>query len=707
MLVSKSPSAAGNLHVICKRTVVTAAGENLFDKILIANRGEIACRVMRTAKRLGIKTVAIYSEADAKAEHVKQADEAYLVGPAPTSKSYLNVPRILEVIKESGAQAVHPGYGFLSENQGFCKTLEQNGVVFIGPGVHAMGAMGDKIESKKLAISAKVNTVPGSLKVIKDEEECVEIANQIGYPVMIKASAGGGGKGMRVSHNDAETRSGFRMSTAEAKSSFADDRVFVEKFVEVPRHIEIQIMGDSQGNVVALPERECSIQRRNQKVLEEAPSTFLDAATRAAMQQQAIDLAKAVQYKSAGTVEFLCDKNRNFYFLEMNTRLQVEHPITELITGVDLVEQMIRVAAGYPLPADWLAKAKPGLPFKGWAHEARVYAEDPLRGFLPSIGRLTTYLEPASGPDTGVRCDTGVVQGSEISMHYDPMICKLCTYGNTREEALTKLEVALDNYVIQGVGHNIAFLRDVTAAQRFKDGRITTNYIPEEYPQGFSGVKLSEEQTARLAAIACYMSLMRDEKVASSNPSAHGGLELSAAEGAEPAPAKVVIIDKKAYTVSTNPNLSAKVVTPEGKELTVDVPDFEWQVDQPLVKTKVDGKLYPIQVHARLPMGFRLQMIGAVTDVAVRSLREHELAQHMIEKKKVDTSKWLQSPMPGTLVSVAVKVGDTVFPGQDLAVVEAMKMQNNLQSPKKAVVKAILAKPGVTLAVDENIIEFE
>jgi len=676
----------------------TVAGEKLFDKILIANRGEIACRVIRTAKRLGIKTVAIYSEADAKSQHVKHADEAYLVGPPPTSQSYLNVPRILEVIKQSGAQAVHPGYGFLSENRGFANTLTENGVVFIGPSVYAIEAMGDKIASKKLAIGAKVNTVPGSLKVLESEEDCVNISREIGYPVMIKASAGGGGKGMRIAHNDQEARTGFKLSAEEAKSFFADGRVFVEKFVEVPRHIEVQVMGDNHGNVVALPERECSIQRRNQKVLEEAPSPFLDAATRAAMQQQAVDLAKAVGYNSAGTVEFLCDKNRNFYFLEMNTRLQVEHPITELITGVDLVEQMIRVAAGHPLPKDWLDRAKPGLPFKGWAHEARVYAEDPTRGFLPSIGRLVTYLEPKSGSAEGVRCDTGVVQGSEISMFYDPMICKLCTYGPTRQEALDVMESALDNYMIQGVGHNIPFIRDVIRDKRFKEGRITTNYIPEQYPNGFSRVNLLPDERVKLAAITAQMDLARQEKVAASG------------DGSEDLETELyVLIEKQVYKVTVDPETGAtNVLAPDAsKPVTVDMQSFDWQVDSPIARVQIDSKPIAVQFHTRLPLGYRLQMFGATLDVLVRNPREQAVSKYILEKKKVDTSKYLLSPMPGVLVSVAVKPGDKVFAGQDLCIVEAMKMQNNLQSAKTGVIKKVLAKPGQSLSVDETIIEFE
>ncbi|KAH9255999.1 acetyl-CoA carboxylase, biotin carboxylase subunit [Batrachochytrium salamandrivorans] len=664
--------------------------EKTFDKILIANRGEIACRVMKTAKKMGIKTVAIYSEADAKSQHVLHADEAYCVGPPPSAQSYLNVPRILEVIRETGAQAVHPGYGFLSENRSFAKTLGENGVAFIGPNVHAIQAMGDKIASKELAIKAKVNTVPGSLKVLEDAEECVRVSREIGYPVMIKASAGGGGKGMRVAHNDTEARSGFKMSTDEAIASFADNRVFVEKFVEVPRHVEIQVMGDNHGNVVALPERECSIQRRNQKVLEEAPSPFLDPETRARMQQQAVDLAKAVQYNSAGTVEFLCDKNRNFYFLEMNTRLQVEHPITELITGVDLVEQMIRVAAGHKLPQQWLDTAKPGLPFFGWAHEARVYAEDATRGFLPSIGRLTTYLEPSGD---GVRCDTGVVQGSEISMYYDPMICKLCTHAPTRIEALNKLEVALDNYMIQGVGHNIPFLRDVARAERFREGRLTTNYIPEEYPEGFTRVALKADERIKLAAIAAQMDAAREE--------------VSLNGSGVPSEARFVVIEGEAFKVVSN-ETGVKVQAPNATEaVQVGLEKFEWQVDSDIARAEIDNKQIPVQFHARLPTGYRLQMCGATLDVQVLSTAEKEMSQHMIAKVKADTSKYLLSPMPGVLVSVAVKVGDSVFAGQDLCIVEAMKMQNNLQSPKQAKVKAIHAKAGATLAVDEIIVEFE
>ena len=483
-----------------------AASKPLFDKILIANRGEISCRVSRTAHRMGIKTVAIHSDPDYRAVHVAAADEAVCVGPAASSKSYLNVPRILEAIRSSGAQAVHPGYGFLSENAGFARVLEERGVKFIGPPSGAIDAMGDKIESKQLAIKAGVNTIPGFLGIVADDDEAVRIAREIGFPVMIKASAGGGGKGMRIAWNDAEVRLGFRLSKDEAKSSFGDDRLFVEKFIEDPRHIEIQLIADAHGNVAALPERECSIQRRNQKVIEESPSVLLDAKTRRAMQEQARMLASAVGYQSAGTVEFLADKHRNFYFLEMNTRLQVEHPVTEMVTGLDLVELMIRVAAGERLPAHLCGGAH--VPILGHAFESRVYAEDPFRGFLPSTGRLSKYEEPqAAGvrdpylaDPAAIRTDAGVTEGSEISMHYDPMICKLVTHGPTRDDALDRMRAALDAYVIRGVGHNVPFLRALVDHERFRAGRITTQFIREEFPEGFQGITLAPEGGTTAAA---------------------------------------------------------------------------------------------------------------------------------------------------------------------------------------------------------------
>ena len=488
-----------------------AKSHPLFDKILIANRGEIACRVIRTCKRLGIKTVAVYSEADADALHVREADEKVLIGPPPSTQSYLLIDKIVEACKKTGAQAVHPGYGFLSEKQEFQKALAKAGIVFIGPDAFAIHAMGDKIESKKLAQKAGVSTVPGWLHALKDAEEAVKIAKQVGYPVMIKASAGGGGKGMRIAYNDAEAREGFVSATSEAKSSFADDRVFIEKYVEEPRHIEIQLIADGKGNCLYLWERECSIQRRHQKVIEEAPSPFLDAKTRKAMGEQAVALAKAVKYKSAGTVEFIVDKNRKFYFLEMNTRLQVEHPVTELITGLDLVELMIRVAAGEKLPLE-----QKDVKLNGWAVEARLYAEDPFRNFLPSTGRLIKYREPAPGPD--VRVDTGVYEGGEISMFYDPMIAKLCSYGKTRIDAIERMRRALDEFYVRGVSHNVPFLAALMAHPRFRAGKLTTNFIAEEFKGGFTAAHLPPRDPAMLAAVAAVV-----DRAIASGAHARGG----------------------------------------------------------------------------------------------------------------------------------------------------------------------------------------
>eukprot|EP01111_Echinosteliopsis_oligospora_P004427 TRINITY_DN1713_c0_g1_i5.p1 TRINITY_DN1713_c0_g1~~TRINITY_DN1713_c0_g1_i5.p1 ORF type:complete len:638 (+),score=212.35 TRINITY_DN1713_c0_g1_i5:117-2030(+) len=470
------------------------AGDKLFDKILIANRGEIACRVIRTAQRLGIKTVAVHSDVDKHALHVRAADEAVCIGPAPTSQSYLNIDAILDACKKTGAQAVHPGYGFLSENSKFVAALEKEGIAFIGPGSHAMHAMGDKIESKKIAKQAKVNVIPGFLGEVDEMDEVLKIAREIGYPVMVKASAGGGGKGMRIAWNDEDVKIGFRLSKQEAKSSFGDDRMLIEKYIDNGRHIEIQVLADGQGTALYFPERECSIQRRNQKVVEEAPSPFLDDATRKAMGEQAISLCNAVGYKSAGTVEFLVDSNKNFYFLEMNTRLQVEHPITEYITGVDLVEGMIRIAAGQKLKVQ-----QKDIKINGWAMESRVYAEDPYRNFLPSIGKLTKYKIPEG---EGVRVDGGVYEGGDISIYYDPLICKLVTHGNTRKQSIDRMKTALDSYIIRGVNHNVPFLRAVMENKRFLSGKINTKFIPEEFPQGFKGFEFSDQQKADAAALA-------------------------------------------------------------------------------------------------------------------------------------------------------------------------------------------------------------
>eukprot|EP00924_Labyrinthula_sp_SR-Ha-C_P003168 maker-scaffold_15-snap-gene-1.29-mRNA-1 protein AED:0.01 eAED:0.01 QI:64/1/1/1/1/1/2/207/727 len=681
--------------------------EKLFDKILIANRGEIACRVMKTAKKLGMKTVAVYSEPDEFSEHVKMADEAFLIGPAASAQSYLNIPKILEVIKETGAQAVHPGYGFLSENSSFAQTLEENGVAFIGPGSFAIEAMGDKIESKDLAKKAGVNTIPGDLSVIVDEEHVVRVSNEIGYPVMIKASAGGGGKGMRIAYTDEEARSGFRLSKEEAKKSFGDDRIFVEKFVEEPRHIEIQLIADSHGNVCALPERECSIQRRNQKVLEEAPSVLLDPDTRKAMQQQAIDLAKAVKYKSAGTVEFLADKDKNFYFLEMNTRLQVEHPVTELVTGIDLVEQMIRVAAGKKLPDSFMENGG-FYPFKGHAHEARVYAEDPTRGFLPSTGRLIKYEEPegvALGQSDEIRCDSGITEGSEISMFYDPMICKLCTYGETREDALNTLEKALDAYVIQGVGNNLSFLRDVCRHDKFRSGTITTKFIEEEYPEGFSKVNLTDTENKNLAAVVTniYVQYLDDTT------------EIEGQLGKPFLPSYYVVeIDGQFFKVEpTEENIEVVQIDKTGEAVAgtsaegIELDDFLWDLDEVKARASIGELDEVVQVLEFTPTKMKIMYRGSVAETCVYTPEEFECKQFLKEKVPIDTSKFLLSPMPGQLISIAVEEGQEVFPGQELCVVEAMKMQNVLVAERKGKVVSVSKEPGSNVQVDELIIEFE
>src|SRR3954471_6158319 len=649
----------------------------LFDKILIANRGEIACRVIRTAKRLGIKTVAVYSEADADALHVRQADEAVFIGPPPATQSYLLIDKIVEACRQTGAQAVHPGYGFLSEKQDFQKALAAAGIAFIGPDAHAIYAMGDKIESKKLAQAAGVSTVPGYLAAIPNADEAVKIANQVGYPVMIKASAGGGGKGMRIAYNDAEAHEGFGSATNEAKASFADDRVFIEKYIEEPRHIEIQLIGDGHGNCLYLWERECSIQRRHQKVIEEAPSPFLDAKTRKAMGEQAVALAKAVQYKSAGTVEFIVDKNRNFYFLEMNTRLQVEHPVTELITGLDLVELMIRVAAGEKLPF-----AQKDVKLKGWAVEARVYAEDPFRNFLPSTGRLVKYREPVPGND--VRVDTGVYEGGEISMFYDPMIAKLCTYGKDRPHAIDRMRRALDEFYVRGVSHNVPFLAALMAHPRFREGRLTTNFIAEEFKGGFTARHLPPRDPAVLAAIAAVVERVRDARRGTTQD------------------IRVVMLNREpvAFTVTgRDGNFTIKL-----GERTIGV-QTGWVPGDPLLHGAVDGQVVAVQVDA-VGSGWRLIHEGGQAEALVLTPRQAELYALMPVKAAPDTSKFLLSPMPGLLASVAVAEGQEVKAGEALAVVEAMKMENVLRAVQDGTVKTLHAKAGDSLKVDQKIIEF-
>ena len=671
-----------------KSADVAAVAKPLFDKILIANRGEIACRVIRTCKRLGIKTVAVYSEADADALHVRQADEAVLIGPAPSAQSYLQIDKIVAACKKTGAQAVHPGYGFLSEKQEFQKALAKAGIVFIGPDALAIHAMGDKIESKKLAQKAGVSTVPGYLAAIPNADQAVKIAQKIGYPVMIKASAGGGGKGMRIAYNDAECHEGFGSATNEAKASFADDRVFIEKYIEEPRHIEIQLIGDSHGNCLYLWERECSIQRRHQKVIEEAPSPFLDAKTRKAMGEQAVALAKAVKYKSAGTVEFIVDKHRKFYFLEMNTRLQVEHPVTELITGLDLVELMIRVAAKEKLPL-----AQQDVKLEGWAVEARVYAEDPFRNFLPSTGRLVRYREPVPGPD--VRVDTGVYEGGEISMFYDPMIAKLCSYGKTRTAAIDRMRRALDEFYVRGVSHNVPFLAALMAHPRFVAGNLTTNFIAEEFKGGFTAAHLPPRDPAVLAGVAAVVDRIQAQRAA-------------AAAGKMPGHVRLV---QESCVVMLNRQPVALSVGGDGLDFAVDVAGRRigiktgWSPGEPLFHAEVDGLAVVVQIDAVGP-GWRLILEGGQADVLVLTPRQAELYALMPVKAAPDTSKFLLSPMPGLLASVAVSEGQEIKAGEALAVVEAMKMENVLRAARDGTIKTLHAKAGDSLRVDQKIIEF-
>ncbi len=667
----------------------------MFKKILIANRGEIACRVIKTARKMGIATVAVYSDADRNALHVKMADEAVHIGASPAAQSYIVIDKIMAAIKATGAEAVHPGYGFLSENRNFAAALEAAGVVFIGPPSPAIEAMGDKITSKKIAMEAGVSTVPGHMGLIADAEEAVQIAGRIGYPVMIKASAGGGGKGMRIAWNEAEAREGFQSSKNEAAASFGDDRIFIEKFVTQPRHIEIQVLADTHGNCVYLHERECSIQRRNQKVIEEAPSPFLDEATRKAMGEQACALAKAVGYTSAGTVEFIVDGSRNFYFLEMNTRLQVEHPVTELITGVDLVEQMIRVAAGEPLPF-----AQGDLKINGWAMESRLYAEDPYRNFLPSIGRLTRYRPPVEGTTAAggiVRNDTGVYEGGEISMFYDPMIAKLCTWGPTRADAIQEMRLALDTFEVEGIGHNLPFVGAVMDHPRFTSGNITTAFIAEEYPEGFQGATLEDDLLARIAASAAAMNRVAEIR----RTRISGTMDNHERRVGDD---WVVSLQGRDFTVRIDADPAGSTVTFEdGHSRRV---SSDWVPGQPLARIEVDGTPLVMKV-GKISGGFRLRLRGADLKCHVRTPRQAELARLMLEKAPPDTSKYLLCPMPGLIARIMVEPGDEVQEGQALATVEAMKMENILKAERKGVVKAIRAAAGASLKVDEIILEFE
>jgi propionyl-CoA carboxylase alpha chain len=720
----------------------------MFNKILIANRGEIACRVIRTAKKMGIATVAVYSDADARAPHVRMADQSVRLGPPPASESYLNAELIIDACKATGAEAVHPGYGFLSERESFARALADEGIAFIGPPPNAIAAMGDKIESKKLAKAAGVNVVPGFLGDIATTDDAVRIAGEIGYPVMMKASAGGGGKGMRLAWSEKDVREGFEATKREGLASFGDDRVFIEKFIESPRHIEIQLIGDQHGNILYLGERECSIQRRHQKVVEEAPSPFVTPEMRRAMGEQAVALARAVGYHSAGTVELIVSgadpTGKSFYFLEMNTRLQVEHPVTEEVTGLDLVELMIRVAAGEALPL-----TQDEVTLTGWAIENRVYAEDPYRGFLPSTGRLVRYQPPAQsqqvtrryleavrsersrGPQPSeaeapsssldasvlasleggsrlrsnrtdeestslVRVDDGVFEGGEVSMFYDPMIAKLVTWGPTREEAIDRQVEALDSFRIDGIGHNVDFLSALMQHPRFRSGNITTGFIAEEYPEGFHGAPADERLIEDLAVIAAFAATEADFRSAS--------VDGQLGDRLIPSWERVVRIGKAEHRIlfdGFEGGLIAYVDEGDGRELI-----GHWQPGQPLFKARIDDRERIVQI-ARRGREWRLTTRGAAHVVSVLPAHVAALSRHMIEKVPPDLSKYLICPMPGLLTALNVGEGDRVEAGQPLAVVEAMKMENILRAEKSGTVKSVAAKPGDSLAVDAVILEFE
>jgi len=670
----------------------------MFHKILIANRGEIACRVIKTARKMGIATVAVYSDADADALHVEMADEAVHIGPPPAAQSYLLIDKIVAACKQTGAEAVHPGYGFLSERAAFAEALKAAGIVFIGPNVRAIEGMGDKIESKKFAARAKVSTVPGFLGVIEDELHAAKIADEIGYPVMIKASAGGGGKGMRIAHSKAEVGEGFARARSEAKSSFGDDRVFVEKFIVNPRHIEIQLLGDKHGNVIHLGERECSIQRRNQKVVEEAPSPLVDEATRQKMGEQAVALGQAVGYDSAGTVEFVAGQDKSFYFLEMNTRLQVEHPVTEMITGIDLVEQMIRVAAG-----EKLALKQSDIKPSGWAVESRIYAEDPFRGFLPSTGRLVRYRPPAEGKrgEARVRNDTGVYEGGEISLYYDPMVAKLVTQAPTRAAAIEAMSEALDAFSIEGVRHNIPFLASLMRHPRWRDGRLSTGFIAEEYPDGFRASLPSDETARTLAAVAAAMDHVLGERKRKIS-----GQMMGRAVTREKRRAVRLGADEIGLEIMRQEEaIAVRFLAGKGVEPRVHVLQSSWTPGDLVWNGTLDGKETAVQVRA-IPNGFDLAWRGVQTRAHVYTGSEAALARLMPKKALADTGKFVRCPMPGLVISIAVAEGQEIKTGEQLAIVEAMKMENVLRAERDATVKKVHVKPGESLAVDAVILEF-
>jgi len=666
----------------------------MFKKILVANRGEIACRVIKTASKMGIATVAIYSDADVNSLHIELADESIRIGSASVNESYISIERVIEAVKVSGADAVHPGYGFLSENPIFAEKLEALGVVFIGPPANAIKLMGDKITSKKIAQESGVSTVPGYMGLIKNAEHAVSISNEIGYPVMIKASAGGGGKGMRISGNDKETRESFQSAKNEAESSFGDGRLFIEKFISQPRHIEIQVLADAHSNCVYLGERECSIQRRNQKMIEEAPSPFLNETTRKKMGNQACELARSVGYTSAGTVEFIVDKEKNFYFLEMNTRLQVEHPVTELITGIDLVEQMIQIASGAVLTFE-----QQDITLSGWAVESRLYAEDPYRNFLPSIGRLSRYRPPeeVSEQELTVRNDTGVYEGGEISIFYDPMIAKLCTWSPTRNASIIAMRDALDGFEIEGVEHNIPFLSAVMGHQKFIDGNITTAFIEEEYPEGFQGVNFSESDLKQLAAGAVAMFYKSEIRRSQISGQISNSLKSVGTDWC-------ISLQGSEFLVSIDALIDSAIITYKTGEIYEISTD--WKPGFKKATVYVDKDYFICKV-TEITGGFRFKLRGADLKIYVRLPNHAKLASRMLKKKTKDLSKSLICPMPGLLISLSVSVGDTVEEGQALCTVEAMKMENILRSETKGVIKKINANMGDNLAVDYVILEFE
>jgi propionyl-CoA carboxylase alpha chain len=659
----------------------------MFEKILIANRGEIACRVIRTCRRLGIATVAVHSEADAEALHVRMADEAVAIGPAPAAESYLRIDRIVEAARRTGAEAVHPGYGFLAENAAFAEALAAEGIAFVGPPAPAIRVMGDKLAAKRLAAEAGVNVIPGHGEAIGDLKLAARIAAEIGYPVMVKAAAGGGGKGMRIALDERDLRTGIERARSEARSSFGDDRVFLEKFVREPRHIEIQVLADGQGNAVHLGERECSIQRRHQKVIEEAPSPFLDEATRRAMGEQAVALARAVDYRSAGTVEFIVDAGRNFYFLEMNTRLQVEHPVTELTTGLDLVEQMLRIAAGEPL-----GLTQDDVRLAGWAIEARVYAEDPARGFLPSTGRLKRYLEPEG---EGIRVDSGVVEGSEVALFYDPMIAKVCAHGTDRAQAIERLSAALDGFYIRGLSHNVAFLTALLNHRRFRKGLLSTDFIAAEFGDRFEGVAPTVATRTGLVAVAVALRLVqarREARISGQLP------------GWRPSLRSDWVVRLGDENIAVEARLETPIfvidVGPARHELHLD-----WRPGCPLARATIEGRTAVVQVDP-CAEGFRLSHGGIEVQALVRTREAAEFAARVPPKPPPDTSKFLLSPMPGLIVSVAVGPGEPVKAGQELAVLEAMKMENVLRAERDAVVEDIRVAPGATVAADQVLMAF-